>query len=84
MLDISKNIEKTKPLLDTLEKAYDHFKTQDYDKFLNLVNLSWEQKRKHPKLFHQMILLRKWMKNYVITKLYLLTNFVGQEMVAFF
>ena len=46
LIDISKNIDKTKPLLDTLEKAYALFKTKNYDKFLNLVNLSWEQKKK--------------------------------------
>lgn len=46
LADISKNTDKAKPLLETLEKAYSYFKDRDYDKFLNLINLSWEQKKK--------------------------------------
>lgn len=46
LADISKNIEKTKPLLETLEKAYIEFKNKNYENFLNLINISWEQKKK--------------------------------------
>ena len=34
------------PLLETLEKAYSNFKNKNYEKFLDLLNLSWEQKKK--------------------------------------
>ena len=43
--DISENIEKSKPLLDTLEQAYSEFKNENFDKFLELLNLSWIQKK---------------------------------------
>ncbi|MBO8206816.1 hypothetical protein HA149_07060 [Prochlorococcus marinus XMU1406] len=43
--DISENIEKSKPLLDTLEQAYSEFKKENFDKFLELLNVSWIQKK---------------------------------------
>ena len=45
LADVSKNIEKTKPLLETLEKAYVEFKNENYLNFLELINKSWIQKK---------------------------------------
>ena len=45
LADVSKNIDKATPLLETLEKAYIEFKNKNYEKFLNLINISWEQKK---------------------------------------
>ncbi|MCQ9203194.1 MAG: hypothetical protein JJ845_001720 [Prochlorococcus marinus CUG1436] len=59
LVDVSKNIDKTKPLLDTLEMAYAYFKNKNYDKFLNLVNLSWEQKKKTSKIISSNDIIRK-------------------------
>ncbi len=43
--DVSLNIEKSKPLLETVENAYNELKIGNYDKFLDLINLSWKQKK---------------------------------------
>lgn len=43
--DISKNIDKITPLLDTLEVAYDCLLQKNYDEFLYHLNKSWEQKK---------------------------------------
>lgn len=44
--DITNNIEKAKPLLGTLDKAYSTILQDDYGKFLNYLNKSWIQKKK--------------------------------------
>jgi galactokinase/mevalonate kinase-like predicted kinase len=44
--DITNNIEKAKPLLGTLDKAYSTILQDDYGKFLNYLNKSWMQKKK--------------------------------------
>ena len=59
LADISHNIEKTKPLLETLEKAYDDFKNKNYDNFLNLINVSWEQKKKSSNIISSNKIIRK-------------------------
>jgi D-glycero-alpha-D-manno-heptose-7-phosphate kinase len=43
--DVSENINKSLPLLKTVEDAYDVLKQKDYEKFLELLNFSWEQKK---------------------------------------
>lgn len=43
--DISENIDKITPLLDTLEVAYDCLLQKNYDEFLYHLNKSWEQKK---------------------------------------
>lgn len=43
--DISENIDKITPLLDTLETAYDCLLQKNYDEFLFHLNKSWEQKK---------------------------------------
>jgi len=43
--DVSSNLEKIKPLLKTVELAEDSLSSGDYKKFLNFLNLSWEQKK---------------------------------------
>lgn len=43
--DVSENIEKITPLLDTLEVAYDCLLQKNYDEFLFHLNTSWEQKK---------------------------------------
>ena len=52
------NIEKSKPLLDTVEKAHDAFYSKNYDEFLNLINDSWTQK----KSTSSTILKNKWIR----------------------
>lgn len=44
--DITENIEKSKPLLSTVDKAYDSLLRKDYGNFLNYLNKSWIQKKK--------------------------------------
>ena len=44
------NIETALPLLDTLEKAYYELINNNYDKFINLISQSWDQKKKTSKL----------------------------------
>lgn len=44
--DVTSNIDKSKPLLATVDKAYDALLQKDYGKFLNYLNMSWIQKKK--------------------------------------
>jgi D-glycero-alpha-D-manno-heptose-7-phosphate kinase len=44
--DVSNNIDKISPLLDTLEIAYDALLQKNYDEFLYHLNQSWIQKKK--------------------------------------
>ena len=43
--DVSDNLDKILPLLDTLEVAYDCLLQKNYDEFLFHLNKSWEQKK---------------------------------------
>jgi D-glycero-alpha-D-manno-heptose-7-phosphate kinase len=43
--DVSNNIDKISPLLDTLEIAYDALLQKNYDEFLYHLNQSWIQKK---------------------------------------
>jgi D-glycero-alpha-D-manno-heptose-7-phosphate kinase len=43
--DVTANIDKSLPLLKTVDAAYDALKSKDYPKFLELLNHSWEQKK---------------------------------------
>ena len=47
---VTANIETALPLLDTLEKAYYELINNNYDKFINLISQSWDQKKKTSKL----------------------------------
>jgi len=44
--DVTDNIDKAKPLLGTLDKAYATILENDYARFLNYLNKSWIQKKK--------------------------------------
>ena len=44
--DVTENIDKAKPLLETLDKSYSAILQDDYGKFLNYLNKSWTQKKK--------------------------------------
>ena len=44
--DVTDNIDKSKPLLETVDNAYDALLQKDYGKFLNYLNMSWIQKKK--------------------------------------
>lgn len=44
--DVTDNIDKAKPLLYTVDKAYESLINRDYGKFLNYLNKSWIQKKK--------------------------------------
>ena len=42
---VTDNIHKAKPLLKTADRAYKALLNDDHEKFLDLVNTSWEQKK---------------------------------------
>ena len=44
--EITDNLDKVKPALDTLESAYITLKEKRYDMFLNFVKQAWEEKKK--------------------------------------
>jgi len=44
--DVTDNIDKSKPLLSTVDKAYTSLLQKDYGKFLNHLNKSWIQKKR--------------------------------------
>ena len=43
--NITENLDKVQPLLDTCDEAYTILSEQKYDEFLNLLNKSWQQKK---------------------------------------
>ena len=43
--NITENLDKVQPLLDTCDEAYQILSEQKYDEFLNLLNKSWQQKK---------------------------------------
>ena len=43
--DVTANIDKSLPLLQTVDEAYDALRQRDFSLFLNLLNQSWEQKK---------------------------------------
>lgn len=43
--DVSENIDKVRPLLDTVEEAYSCLLSTDYEMFLNCLRKSWIQKK---------------------------------------
>jgi D-glycero-alpha-D-manno-heptose-7-phosphate kinase len=43
--DVTDNIDKSLPLLDTLNHAYDALKNENYILFLDLLNRSWKEKK---------------------------------------
>ena len=43
--DVTANIDKSLPLLQTVDEAYDALRQKDFSLFLNLLNQSWEQKK---------------------------------------
>jgi D-glycero-alpha-D-manno-heptose-7-phosphate kinase len=43
--DVTLNIDKSLPLLETVDKAYDALMEKDFYLFLQLLNKSWEQKK---------------------------------------
>ena len=43
---VTDNLDRAVPLMGTVEKAYDALLDEDYPEFLELLNLSWDQKKK--------------------------------------
>lgn len=43
--DVTANIDKSLPLLQTVDEAYDALRQKDFPVFLELLNQSWEQKK---------------------------------------
>ncbi len=43
--DVTKNIDKSLPLLKTVDDAYGALRGEDYSVFLNLLNRSWQEKK---------------------------------------
>ena len=48
--NVTSNIQKSFPLLEILDKAYFELINNNYDKFINLISQSWDQKKKTSKL----------------------------------
>ena len=44
--DVTKNLDKIKPLLKIADDAYDIIIQKDYDKLLHLIRQGWEQKKR--------------------------------------
>ena len=44
--NVTKNLHKVKPLLETADKAYEILMEGDYEKFLYMIGKSWSQKKK--------------------------------------
>ena len=44
--NITENLDKVQPLLETADEAYQTLINDDYDKFMYLMNESWEQKKR--------------------------------------
>jgi D-glycero-alpha-D-manno-heptose-7-phosphate kinase len=51
--DISCNLDKISPLLDTLEKAYDALLQKEYEEFLIYLNESWKQKKETSSMINE-------------------------------
>ncbi|MDA9746634.1 hypothetical protein N9V09_04425, partial [Prochlorococcus sp. AH-736-K20] len=64
LADVSKNIKKTKPLLETLEKAYFEFKNNNYENFLELINQSWIQKKNTSNFISSNVTINKMDKEF--------------------
>ena len=43
--DVTENIENSLPLLDILDNANESILKRDYDKFIKLINISWQKKK---------------------------------------
>ena len=44
--NVTENLDKIRPLLETSDRAYQTLIDDDYDKFMYLMNESWEQKKR--------------------------------------
>ena len=59
MKDISENIDKAQPLLDTLNVAYFSLIENEYQKFLNYLNQSWTQKKKTSSIITENLIIKE-------------------------
>jgi D-glycero-alpha-D-manno-heptose-7-phosphate kinase len=57
--DVTANIDKSLPLLKTVDEAYDALRQKDYGSFLELLNQSWEQKKATSSLITENEQIRK-------------------------
>jgi D-glycero-alpha-D-manno-heptose-7-phosphate kinase len=57
--DISENIDKAQPLLDTLNVAYFSLIENEYQKFLNYLNQSWTQKKKTSSIITENLIIKE-------------------------
>jgi D-glycero-alpha-D-manno-heptose-7-phosphate kinase len=57
--DISENIDKARPLLDTLNVAYFSLIENEYQKFLNYLNQSWTQKKKTSSIITENLIIKE-------------------------
>ena len=55
---VTDNLDKAVPLMETVEKAYDALMDEDYPEFLELLNLSWDQKKKTTTLITENKIIR--------------------------
>ena len=44
--NVTENLDKVKPLLETCDKAYDILMSEDHERFLYMIGKSWSQKKK--------------------------------------
>jgi len=57
--DITENIDKAQPLLETLNSAYFSLIENDYQKFLNYLNQSWIQKKKTSSIITESLTIKE-------------------------
>tara|TARA_B100001057_G_C22687351_1_gene886269 strand:- start:510 stop:1076 length:567 start_codon:yes stop_codon:yes gene_type:complete len=57
--DVSKNIDKISPLISTVHRAYDFIKDGETLKFMEELNLSWEQKKETSKTITENLKIRQ-------------------------
>ena len=57
--DISENIDKAQPILDTLNVAYFSLIENEYQKFLNYLNQSWTQKKKTSSIITENLIIKE-------------------------
>lgn len=56
--DVSDNIDKVRPLLDTVEEAYSYLLSTNYKMFLNCLNKSWIQKKETSSIITENLVIR--------------------------
>ena len=78
---VTDNLDKAVPLMETVEKAYDALLDENYPEFLELLNLSWDQKKKTTSHITENKVIRTMDKSLEESDTVMHINYVGQVMV---